>query len=348
MRRVLKTNSLILSVLLLAGCSSSVRKLHPISADVSASQENPRPDQLVVKYLGCGGYLLRRGEDSLLMAPFFSNPPILKVGLAHIQANEDTVEQHLGELGGAKQMLVGHAHYDHLLDVPLITRLAGGMTIYGSPTAYNILHKKVGNAELVKIRDASGARVQAGEWYRPPDQHFRFMPIKSEHAPHFAGIKLYGGEVADPCESLPKRACGWKEGQTYAFLIDFLDEDGSVSYRIHYQDAASNPPLGFPPLSAFSDGKGVDLAITCAACFREVDCYPEAVIGLLEPRFIIAGHWENFFRPWSKDPKELRVVPLTNLRKFLAKARRAAPSGSKVLLLCPGATTVLSPARWVR
>ena len=343
MRRVLKTNSLILSILLLAGCSSSVRRLHPISADASASQKTPQPNQLVVKYLGCGGYLLRRGEDSLLMAPFFSNPPILKVGLARIQANEDAVEQHLGELEGAKQMLVGHAHYDHLLDVPLIARLSGEMTIYGSPTVCNILHEKVGNAELVKIRDAAGARVQAGEWYQPPERRFRFMPIKSEHGPHFVGIKLYRGKVADPCQGLPERACGWKEGQTYAFLIDFLDKDGSVAYRIHYQDAASNPPLGFPPLSAFSDGKGVDLAITCAACFSEAGCYPEAVVGLLKPRFIIAGHWENFFKPWSKDPKELRVVPHTNLRKFLAKAKRAAPSGSEVLLLCPGATKVFSP-----
>ena len=37
----------------------------------------------------------------------------------------------------------------------------------------------------------------------------------------------------------PGHAHAWKEGQTLAFLIDFLSPEGNILHRVFYQNAAS-------------------------------------------------------------------------------------------------------------
>ena len=169
------------------------------------------------------------------------------------------------------------------------------------------------------------------------------MAIQSEHAPHFFGIKLYAGKVSEKLDRLPKRAWGWKEGQTFAYLIDFLGEDGSIDFRIHYQDAASNPPWGFPPPLESRDPKRVDVAIVCVPGFDRARSYPEGIIRRIQPRFVILGHWEDFFRPRTGDPEDLRVVPLTDPNVFIARMKKVLPSDSHWTMPRPGAWLRLKP-----
>ena len=39
-------------------------------------------------------------------------------------------------------------------------------------------------------------------------------------------------------------ATSWREGLTVTYLIDFLDDDGSIAFRVYYQDAPSDGPVG--------------------------------------------------------------------------------------------------------
>ena len=98
-------------------------------------------------------------------------------------------------------------------------------------------------------------------------------------------LKLYQGKITQPLHRLPRTAWGWKEGQTLAYLIDFMAEDKkSIDFRIHYQDAASNPPRGFPPPFVDPrDKKRVDVTILCVPGFNEVENYPEALIQKMRP-----------------------------------------------------------------
>jgi hypothetical protein len=57
-----------------------------------------------------------------------------------------------------------------------------------------------------------------------------------------------------------------------------------------------------------------DLAIVCLASFRHVIGYPDEYLEHLNPKSIIVGHWEDFFRPTSRPPK---VVRMTNAKKFI-------------------------------
>jgi hypothetical protein len=148
---------------------------------------------------------------------------------------------------------------------------------------------------------------------------------RPEHAPHaWPGIKLFQGHVEEPPSEPPRSAYAWKEGQTYAFLIDVLADDGETPLlRIHYQDAASNPELGWPPRELLAERR-VDLAVFCAASFALVREHPQAILRELEPRHAMAAHWEDFFAAPSADPK---VVPLTDLSELLGRLRGALPEG---------------------
>ncbi|MDP2957427.1 MAG: hypothetical protein Q8N53_13470 [Longimicrobiales bacterium] len=108
------------------------------------------------------------------------------------------------------------------------------------------------------------------------------------------------------------------DGPSYAFLLDFLDADGSVAFRIYYQDAVAAPPRGLAPDSLMRE-RPVDVAILVPATFDQVDWHPEALVRNLRPRWVILGHWENFFVP---PVTPLRTVPFLDRGHFLARLAR--------------------------
>ena len=54
------------------------------------------------------------------------------------------------------------------------------------------------------------------------------MALESEHAPHFNGLKMFRGSYHKDLQRLPRRAAGWREGQTLSYLIDFLERPGAL------------------------------------------------------------------------------------------------------------------------
>lgn len=296
-----------------------------------------------VTYLGVGGVLLRRGNDVVMTAPFYSNPSMVEVGLADakldkLRSREDLVERLLPQVEDVKAILVGHSHYDHLMDIPYIARVrAPQALIYGNKTMTHILAAPEAGLErgrLVALDDKAGTHERLGDWVHIPGARIRVMALKSEHAPHSYGVKLYGGEVTRDLARLPDDAWGWKEGRTLAFLIDFLGEDGvTPEFRIHYQDAASNPPLGLPPQAELK--VPTDLAVLCVASFHEVERYPEGVLDVVKPRHALLGHWENFFRPQTEP---LEPVPMTDVLAFVKRLSRTLPPDSGWTLPAPGTT----------
>jgi hypothetical protein len=147
------------------------------------------------------------------------------------------------------------------------------------------------------------------------------MAVESGHAPHTSLYHFASGKVTKPWDCLSgKRLQRLKEGKTFAFLIDLLSDDGETVFRIHYQDAASEPPLGFPPPRVLEE-RDVDLAILCMPGYWMVNRYPEGILGRTGARHVLVIHYEDFFR--SRD-KPVRFVPrLTNNRanRFMERLR---------------------------
>ena len=325
----------------LAGCAGSLADLTPVSNDQLACEEPAPGLPLEIRYLGSGGHLIRRGSSAILTAPFFSNPNLFRVATSRISPDSARIDSAVekiieegGRLDDVQAILVGHAHYDHLMDVPRVWReYAPQARIFGSLTVKHILRGfDVPDDQIETLNSIAASRWAAGRWVTLGD--LRFMAIESEHAPHAFGIKVYGGEVRKNLSHPPRRANGYKEGQTFAFLIDFLDPDGTVAFRIHYQDAASNTPLGYPPTLYGDDQRSVDVAIVCAASFKQVQGYPEGILRAVDARYVIVGHWENFFVSQEKPP---RPVPMTDVAEFVARTERALPEHARWVLPRPHA-----------
>ena len=79
---------------------------------------NPRG--VKITYLGTGGFLIERGQSAILTAPFFSNNSLSRVGLWNLKVKESTISRYIPNLKNVQAILVGHAHYDHLLDITLL------------------------------------------------------------------------------------------------------------------------------------------------------------------------------------------------------------------------------------
>lgn len=303
----------------------------PPAEPVEACDGAGEASEVTVEYLRAGGLAIAYAGEALLTAPFYSNPSFVRVGLGLSLAPEpERIPERPALLDGARVagVLVGHAHYDHAMDVPAVLekwRLAG-VPVFGSRTAASLLRAAAPGVEVVPVEPFAGERAARGRWLAPqPGSRFRVMPLRSEHAPHaWPGIKLFSGHVEEPLASPPRSAYAWKEGQTHAFLIDLMARDGlRPLLRIHYHDAASNPGIGWPPRELLAERR-VDLAVFCAASFALVRDHPQALLRELEPRHALAAHWEDF----SRDPRRpLRVVPLTDLPELLERLRSTLPAG---------------------
>ncbi len=280
---------------------------------------SPGADAVRMVYLGVGGWIIERGDDQILAAPLFSNPSILRTGLMEVRSDTLVVDRHMSgyDVRGVKAILVGHAHYDHLMDVPRVAkRHAPDAKILGSTVVRHTLGTWSGVADrVVEIDDLAGDEGRVGEWI-DLGPGMRVMSLRSHHAPHFEGYTLYKGSLDRPLREEPRWASEWLDGPTYAFLVDFLHPDGSVAFRIYYQDAVSAPPRGFAPETLIAE-RPVDVAIFVPATFDQVDWHPEAFVENLQPRWVLMGHWENFFKPPAAPTKSILLSDIGHFRDRL-------------------------------
>jgi L-ascorbate metabolism protein UlaG (beta-lactamase superfamily) len=306
----------------------------------------PDKENIHIQYLGSGGDLIYRNGVGLLTAPIYSNPTTLRVGFGCIAPDTNRINQLVPKVPGVRveAILVGHAHYDHLLDVPHIaSRHMLDAAIYGNASVSRIM--AVADRDLGKrthvLDDELSRDGHPGRWIYLADSTIRFMGIESDHGAHALGIHVMQGEVREQLTRPPRSAWAWKEGQTIAYLIDFLGPDGTVDFRIHHQDATSHYPLGAPPTFAPIDTHRLDLAIVSVGSWRQTRGYPDALLRNHQPRHVFLGHWDDFFRSPFKPPKPLPVSAW--LRAFVRHTELNLTEGADWRLPTPGATYMYRP-----
>lgn len=300
-------------------------------------------DSVEVTYLGVGGWMIRLGGDAVLTAPFFSTPRLSSVGLGRtIRPDTARIDERVRTLlprrEGVRAVLVGHSHYDHLMDVPYVARrYLPGVPVYGNDAMLRLLAGDPVRPRLVSVEADAGTHEAPGRWTYPhPDSTVRFMALRSGHAPHALGVKVFRRGQRGEREELPSNAWEWSEGAVLAYVVDFLEPGtGRVRFRVHFQDAASEAPLGFPPPWSGADDAPFDLAIVCAGSFREAGDYPREVVDALRPRRVLVGHWEDFFRPQTA---ALRLIPRTDTLELLRRVDAALPETGLRAIPRPGET----------
>ena len=319
-----------------------------------------------VRFLGVGGFSLQRGDDVVLTAPLYSNPSIEELDRKRaLTPKVDSIQKFHPSTNGVRAILVGHAHYNHLMDVPYVWAKTPQAVIYGNTSMKNILAgyaPGAGGGDVPRIpqdkvvaldhagenlvdyrmcfqnqgpRELVRGRVDesdvSGEWVYVPGSKIRIRALCSEHPPQIlSSIHLWPGCIHMPRFAPPDRSEDYQEGETIAYLIDFLADDGRTPvFRIYYQDAPTNETIGEVP-EELKEEKAVDLALLCVGTFFAVD-RPTHIVENTDARYIILGHWENFFRPQDQ---KLKGIPFAKVQQVVSDVQRAAPD-AEVFLPAP-------------
>jgi hypothetical protein len=169
----------------------------------------------------------------------------------------------------------------------------------------------------------------------------RVRALCSEHSAQFAGLgPLWEGCLSQDLPELPTRPADWPIGDTLAWLVDFL-EDGRPVFRVYYQDSATHPTRGYlhPELLA---ERSVDLALLCAGAFNQVSDNPGGILRNTQARYVLFGHWDDFFRPQHRPFRSLPGHDFTDLAGRMAAVPGVPPFAGRFWFPAPGASFVFA------
>lgn len=287
------------ALLLLAGCGHTIGGFD-FAAPRCKAFHDIDPEKVEVRTLGSGGLYVRWRGEALLVGPQFSNPGIVRAAFGKSQFDRARIARALAplDLAAVRGIVIGHAHYDHIGDLPIVARspYATRGRIYVNASGEKLLN-------AYSDLQARTTIIRAGDVF-DVSPSFRVRVIESSHAPqvcpgNFWPCVYARGEVPDAWTTEWSRhpLYTFRGGQTFAFDIEVRDA-GGTRFRIYYNDSSSGAT--FVKMDSF------DLAVLTMAQWRWArGNYPTDLLETLQPGHVLVSHWDNFF---SKGEEKFRFV----------------------------------------
>ena len=249
-----------------------------------------------ITWWGTAAHVFSTGTTTVLLDPFLSRPGLLDVGLLPLRPNEAALRPHLPHKVDA--ILLGHSHYDHLMDAPTLARWTGAKLVGSRSTVSFARAEGVAESQLVEI-PAEGGHVTVG------DIEVRFVP--SRHGRIFAGRVPFPGEVPTP-PRVPARVSAYKMGGAFGIV---MRAPGATVYHNGSADL----------VDAELAGESADVLLVGLAGRQATPGYLRRLAGLLRPKLIVPTHHDAFFAPLADG---LRLLPGIDLDGFEQEARDVA------------------------
>jgi L-ascorbate metabolism protein UlaG (beta-lactamase superfamily) len=248
------------------------------------------------RWLGVAGIELKAADQILVIDPYFTRFPAWRMWLGRVQPNRELIAERIPH---CDSVLVTHAHFDHIMDVP---NIAGdtGATVYGSANSCRLV-------ALCGVPEEKIQGIKAGDRLNLESFQVEVRSAKHRRAPGFLP-----GPLASDLEP-PLRARDYRMDDCLSFLV-------SVQGLRLLTDPGARP----------SDAAAADLLFVFPGMDRS---YYEALLELVQPRVVIPIHWDDFFRslsrplrPFWKLPR-VALPPLqrTNLARFKQMMEQLAP-----------------------
>lgn len=263
------------------------------------------PKGLTLEWLGTAGFRLTYAGTTLLVDPYLSRRGLRETfGRGPLLPLAEPIARYVSN---ADAVLVGHTHFDHVLDVPRIADRYGA-TVYGS-TSLSHLMAVYGLSER-SVEVVPGRVYEIGP--------FRVTFVRSLHSKLVAGIKVpFDGELS--CDHLDElRGSAYRCGQTYGIHVSV---EGTTFYHQGSADL----------LDEEITHRGVDFFLAGIAGRGFTRNYVPRILGRLEPRVVIPHHFDDFFRPLGS-PMGFSLN--VNLGGFVEDVRRVS-SDFQVRTLAP-------------
>lgn len=220
------------------------------------------------------GYRLTYEGQTIYLDPYIS-----RVGLGELLrgrpalADRDALTRWLRPAGQVLGVLVGHTHFDHAVDVPEICA-RNGCSAYGSSSLAHLM-SLYGMADQA-VQVTPHAPIELGPFV------VTFVP--SLHSKLLLGYRVPSdGELT--CEHLDALSPNaYRCGQVWGIHVE-------VAGTTLYHQGSANL------IDDQIRHRGVDVFLAGIAGRRFTDRYWQRILGALQPRLVLASHFDDFFRP---------------------------------------------------
>ena len=279
----------------LATAERQQRSDRKTAAQLAWPARSPLPPGLELTWIGTAGFRLAYQGTVIWIDPYVTRLPMAALALRRVVPSSEAEVDHW--IDRADAVLVGHTHFDHALDVPRIAK-RWGCPVYGSSSLQHLMALH-GLADYAVV-------VEPKRTYEVGPFKFHFVP--SVHSKLQLGLGIpYSGELTcDHVDELITQA--YKCGQVWGIAIEV------AGTRIYHQGSADL-------LEDEVIDRGIDMFLCGISGRRFTPHYIERAVRALDPKLIIATHFDDFFRPLSV-PTEFSFN--VNLTGFADEARAAA------------------------
>jgi L-ascorbate metabolism protein UlaG (beta-lactamase superfamily) len=241
-------------------------------------------------YLGTAGFVIKGRERTLVLDPYVSRPNLRETFTRELLPDRELIHRLLPH---ADDVLVGHAHYDHVLDSPALCQQTGARLIGSRAVA--MVGRAAGLPESQIVETAGREDIASGAWT------IRGLP--SRHGRVFGRIPI-PGDITEP-PPWPPRVRDLKHGLVLNWLVD------TGGLRIMHIDSADYIPAELAGLK-------VDVICLCAIGRQYRPNYVAEVIGLLKPRWVVPCHWDTMMTPVEDEPD---LIPGVDIPGFIEEIR---------------------------
>lgn len=299
----------------------------PIASDDPAFDRT-----LQVRWLGTTVHFIQLGSMAVMTDPYFSHFRASRAFFGKIHSDAASVRRFTHDLPAPDAIFIGHAHYDHMLDLAEVVRQRSwdSVPIYGGPTVgYIAAGYGVGLEQRCHIP------IESPQWTAISDG-LSYRAFAAQHAHHLPGIFFFPGTLTAPRQTPPTSAWEFPVGETFTYLFRLQHEN--AEFTVFFAGASTDGTVGIPD----DLPRGVDVAILCVPAWRNVEDYPVEAIRRLRPRVIVLSHLDNFLQDgWKKR----EVVATADLPGFLDKARAACdyPEFERMIITDVGGTVRVLP-----
>lgn len=258
------------------------------------------PAGLELEWLGTAGFRLTYAGQSLLIDPYLSRVPLGDVARSRRVVVEPglyarVLDPHVGDVVG---VIAGHTHFDHAIDVPALAARYDA-PVLGSRSAVQLMRAH-GDAERA-------VEVELRRTYELGPFRVTFYP--SLHSKLILGLAVPSdGELT--CEHLEGLTpSAYRCGDVYGVHIEV------AGYTLYHQGSANLIDDAVPT-------GGVDVMLAGVAGRGFTRDYWARILRLLQPRVIVATHFDDFFRPLDGDQGMSLNVQLAAVPDEIAKVSR--------------------------
>ena len=246
---------------------------------------------LTFRWLGVAGIELRAGDQVLALDPFFTRPSLWGMLKPVIPDPALAAEK----LPRCDHVLVTHAHWDHLMDVPNVLRHTGAVA-YGSANTCQLLRLLgVPKSQVNEVR--AGSRLSLGA--------FKVEVIEGQHS-SIPFDRLFNGTL--------------RPGLRPPLRLQDYRMDVCLGYRIVV--------AGMRVLVCAAQPLNADLLFTVAQERKEY--YLRLLKGVL-PHTFVPIHWDYFMRPLSKPLRRFTRPGRMNLWQLTALVRATLPGVNVII-----------------